>query len=287
MPAFTEHQIPQGQGNIYARDYAGAEPAFVLLHGFPDNLHIYDELIPYLVAAGRRVVAFDFLGFGASEKPAHATYSFAQQIGDLRAVIGALNLGKIIPVGHDSSGMAAINFALDYPAQVASLCILNCIYAQTSTLRYPEFIELFANRNFKAFTQALMQSPEQFGWVLNFQRTQFARGLTDSQKAQDLIGPIIDHNFRQQPSAAMAFAQLTSQFNDAVAHNTQRLYEVETLDIPAQIIWGQRDPYLHPPLAEHLRAHLKHPDLHYLEAAHWLMLDAPAELAQLMLATRD
>jgi haloalkane dehalogenase len=64
-PSFTEHRIPQGQGNVYARDYAGAAPAFVLMHGFPDNLHIYDDLIPNLVGGGRRVVAFDFLGFGA------------------------------------------------------------------------------------------------------------------------------------------------------------------------------------------------------------------------------
>ncbi|WP_426615916.1 alpha/beta fold hydrolase [Bradyrhizobium sp. McL0616] len=62
-PAFTEHRIRREQGAIYARDYDGTGPAFVLMHGFPDNLHIYDDLIPYLTAAGRRVVAFDFLGF--------------------------------------------------------------------------------------------------------------------------------------------------------------------------------------------------------------------------------
>ena|ERR1700681_2155398 len=80
---FSEHHIPRGEGRVYARDYAGAGPAFVLMHGFPDNLHIWDDLIPYLVASGRRVVTFDFLGFGASDKPSGATYSFKQQLGDL------------------------------------------------------------------------------------------------------------------------------------------------------------------------------------------------------------
>jgi haloalkane dehalogenase len=32
----------------------------VLLHGFPDNRHLYDRLVPEL--ARRRVVTFDFLG---------------------------------------------------------------------------------------------------------------------------------------------------------------------------------------------------------------------------------
>ena len=84
-PSFVEHHVPREQGKVYARDYQGAGPAFVLMHGFPDNLHIYDELIPSLVAARRRVVTFDFLGFGASDKPSGATYSFKQQLGDLEA----------------------------------------------------------------------------------------------------------------------------------------------------------------------------------------------------------
>jgi len=86
---FSEHHIPRGEGRVYARDYAGAGPAFVLMHGFPDNLHIWDDLIPYLVASGRRFVTFDFLGFGASDKPSGATYSFKQQLGDLEAVVEA------------------------------------------------------------------------------------------------------------------------------------------------------------------------------------------------------
>ncbi|TIV94154.1 MAG: alpha/beta hydrolase, partial [Mesorhizobium sp.] len=49
---FSEHRIPRGEGSLYARDYAGAGPAFVLMHGFPDNLHIWDDLVPHLVTSG-------------------------------------------------------------------------------------------------------------------------------------------------------------------------------------------------------------------------------------------
>src|SRR3954462_6930380 len=102
---FAETFIPCEKGRIYTRDYAGVGPAFVLMHGFPDNLHIWDDLIPHLVASGRRVVTFDFLGFGASDKPAGTVYSFKQQLGDLEAVVEGLGLGTIVPVAHDSSGM--------------------------------------------------------------------------------------------------------------------------------------------------------------------------------------
>jgi hypothetical protein len=63
LPAFTEHRVQHAGGSLYVRDFPGSEPAFVLLHGFPDNSHIYDDLIPHLAAAGRRTIAFDFLGF--------------------------------------------------------------------------------------------------------------------------------------------------------------------------------------------------------------------------------
>src|SRR5271170_8267799 len=125
---FSERRISRGDGRLYAQDYPGAGPAFVLMHGFPDNLHIYDELIPHLTASGRRVVTFDFLGFGASDKPSGAAYSFKQQMGDLEAVVEGLGLEKIVPVAHDSSGIASINYTLAHPEGVDSVIMLNSAY---------------------------------------------------------------------------------------------------------------------------------------------------------------
>ena len=284
-PPFSEHRVPRGQGSIYARDYKGAGPAFVLMHGFPDNLHIYDDLVPYLVAGGRRVVGFDFLGFGASEKPSGATYSFKQQLGDLEAIVEALGLDKIVPVAHDASGPAAVNFAIEHPDRVQSVCILNSLYAEAPTLKFPEFIELFATTNLKALTRAILQSPEQFAWVLNFQRTQFQTALPDNQKAyyDSFLGPIIDNNFMVKPSSGPAFAELTAELFEEVARNTTRLPKMEALDIPFKLIWGTTDPYLNTGVAEDFQSHLQRPSLHVLPAGHWVQIDAPEQVARLML----
>jgi pimeloyl-ACP methyl ester carboxylesterase len=75
-PVFTEHRVHHADVSLYIRDFPGSGPAFVLLHGFPDNSHIYDDLVPHLAAADRRTIAFDFLGFGASVKSEGALYSF-------------------------------------------------------------------------------------------------------------------------------------------------------------------------------------------------------------------
>ena len=86
-PSFVERHVPRETGKVVARDSIGDGPDFGLMHGFPDNLHIYDELIPYLDVGRRRVVTFDFPGFGASDKHSGATYSFKQQLGDMEAVV--------------------------------------------------------------------------------------------------------------------------------------------------------------------------------------------------------
>jgi pimeloyl-ACP methyl ester carboxylesterase len=93
-PRSTEHHIPRDGYKLFAQEYEGSGPTLVLLHGFPDNRHICDRLIPSHVVAGRRVVAFDFLGFGDSDKPAIYKYSLEQQTADIRAVRPQLWIGK-------------------------------------------------------------------------------------------------------------------------------------------------------------------------------------------------
>ncbi|MCB8877939.1 alpha/beta fold hydrolase [Acidisoma silvae] len=286
LPPFIEHRVERGPGALCVRDFPGNGPAFVVLHGFPDNSHIYDDLIPHLAAAGRRAVAIDFLGFGASDKPEGARYSFDQQLGDLEAVVEALNLDKIIPVGHDAGGPAAVNFALRYPEQTAAVCLMNAFYGDAPGLRVPEFIELFSNKSLQALTQHFLASPQQFAWLLGFQRDQMQIGLSEAQKARytDFLGPIIDNNFRQRPGAGPAFAQMTYQLTDEVSANTARLLEYRRSDVPLLLIWGRHDPYLHVSVAEYMRANAGHASLHVLDAGHWPQIDAAADVARILLA---
>jgi haloalkane dehalogenase len=282
---FIENHVPHGRGRIYARDYAGTGPAFVMMHGFPDKLRIYDDLVPLLVNAGRRVVTFDFLGFGQSDKPAGASYSFQQQLGDLKAVVDNLGLGKIVPVVHDSSGAAGINFAIDYPENTASLVILNAGFSNAPTVKWPELIELFASPNLTALAEAVIQSPEHFGWIVNFQREQFKNSLADKHKARydTFLGQIIDSNFRTD-GAGPAFAQMTAQFFAELDRNTARLPMMEALDIPTRIFWGENDPYINVGVAKDFQSHLKQASLRLIPAGHWLQIDEPALVAEAMLS---
>jgi haloalkane dehalogenase len=284
--AFVEHRVPRDQGGVYARDYAGAGPAFVLMHGFPDNLAIYDPLVPHLVAAGRRVVTFDFLGFGQSDKIAGAQYSFAQQLGDLEALVAALGLDAVVPVVHDSSGPAGINFTLAHPERVSSLCILNSAYDDAVAIRWPEIVALFATESLTALSAAIAQDPAQFGWLLGWQQKQFRDSLAASQQSRftTVTGPLIADNFIKQPSSGPAFVQLASEFFAELARNTARLPEVETLDVPVKVIWGEYDPYITADVGRDRASHFKNVSLRILPAGHWLQMDEPALVARELLS---
>ena len=142
---FTEHWVQRGPYSIYVREYSGTEPAVVLMHGFPDNLHLYDRLVPHL--CGRHLILFDFLGWGRSDKPSPEdyAYTFDNQKGELDEVIAQRGLSRPVLVGHDASGPAAINWALDHRDEIGGLVLLNTFYHLTPSLSAPEAIAIFAD----------------------------------------------------------------------------------------------------------------------------------------------
>src|SRR5258708_26425697 len=110
---YSEHLVSHQGSNIYVRHYAGTGPAFVMMHGFPDNLHIYDRLLPAL--PDRQVITFDFLGWGASDKPKDYPYTSKQQEGELQAGLAAPHIYQIIPMAHHASYPLALNRAPEHP----------------------------------------------------------------------------------------------------------------------------------------------------------------------------
>ena len=275
--AYREHQVSHQGSNIYVRHYEGTGPAFILMHGFPDNLHIYDRLIPAL--PGRQIIAFDFLGWGASDKPTDHVYTSKQQEGELHAVLDALQIDQVIPVAHDASGPAAINWALDHQERVSSLVLLNTYYGQAPTLRFPEYINLFADPAYANLTKAIAQDQTVAQWLLTWQGRQF-----DEQVMQSLL-PIIGPQFLGTPSTFPAFIGLTRDLHATLQATTQRVPELKAFARPVRIIFGAEDPYLNTGVARSLHEALPTSDLTLLpKKGHWPQLEGAPEVARLLLS---
>jgi pimeloyl-ACP methyl ester carboxylesterase len=284
---FKERFFTRKDGHrLYAREWAGSGPTMILLHGFPDNLHIYDELAPLLAAGGRHVVAFDFLGFGASDKPAGFAYNFDEQVADLSTVVAALGTAPVTPVVHDAGGPAGINFALSNPARIASLGILNTFYANAPTLRFPELIQLNADPDLKALAGAILADPEKLKWLLTFQNQHFEINASPTLKHRfdTILQPIINANFAAKPGAGPAFVAMTGDARANVAANGSRLGELRRFGPKVSLVWGMGDPYLNKGVAEDLASHCLHARIFPMDAGHWPQIDYPDQVAKLLLA---
>ncbi len=90
------HRVPRDGHMLYVEEFGPARtasgPPMLLMHGFPDSTHLYDRLAP-LLAAERRVIAFDFLGWGNSDTPDEHVYDVASLRRDLRCGHWPFRLG--------------------------------------------------------------------------------------------------------------------------------------------------------------------------------------------------
>jgi pimeloyl-ACP methyl ester carboxylesterase len=280
MTPFATVSVERGTHKIHAREQAGDGPAVVLMHGFPDNHHLYDRLVPLL--AGRHVVVFDFLGWGESDKPAEHRYTFENQKGDLDAVVDGLGLDRVLLVPHDASGPAAFNWALDHPDRIAAVVALNTFYGEIaeSPLNPPEAIRLFSDPNFTRLTAHFAASPDEFRWLYDFQVGGF---IQDADVRREFV-PLLFRQFEVLPSSIGPFLQLNADLIPAVLAATERAGELRTFPAPVRVAFGERDSYLSPAYGERLAGLCAHGEATPIAgAAHFPQLDAPAEVARSIL----
>jgi haloalkane dehalogenase len=271
--SFIERHVRFEGAQLYVRDYPGKGPALVLMHGFPDNLHLYDRLIPYL--RGRRVVAFDFLGWGRSDKPRGHTYTFAEQERELNAVVKQLRLGSVVPVAHDASGPAAINWALAHEESVASLVLLNTFYSAMPTTNPPEAIRIYSNPVFRDLAEAIAANPRINRWLFEWQVGRF---ITNRAVRKRMVKAL----WRDFVTSVPAFVSLNRDLIPAVTANTARESDLRAFDRPVEIVFGARDPYLNPGIARRFHELLPTSELSLLPARHYVQVDVPARVARIL-----
>jgi pimeloyl-ACP methyl ester carboxylesterase len=255
----------------------------MLMHGFPDNLHLYDALIPHLTAAGRRVITFDFLGWGRSDKPDVHRYDHHSLTDDLDAVISHFGLNSVVLVAHDASGPPAIDWALDHPDAVAGLVLLNTYYHAMPSLRAPEAIFGFSRP---------LGVGKVFQWLME-------RGDLYKRLYQYQVG-----HFMRDPSARAHFVPLLYRQMDGKAANTtrkafyglnddlvwtnidriRRVPELRDFNRPVSIIFGAGDQYLNEGVARAFHALFPNSELRLLpEGRHFVQIDEPGQVAQAIL----
>ena len=276
---YKTHYINRKGMKIHVREFGerNDKPSIVLMHGFPDSMHLHDRLVPELMK-DEHIITFDFIGWGDSDKPSNHTYNFTSLMDDLDAVVAHFGLNKIILVAHDASGPTGINWSLENQGKVAGLVVLNSFYSQMDTLKPPEEIAIFSTPGIKRWFSVQATSASD-ALLISRYNTQIAKFLS----TESLIEPtqkILSHQFL---NIRTAFYGLNRYLQDEVTANTAKVELLKSFKPPVRIVFGNDDPYLNSGVAKELHRLYGDSELFLIkDAGHFVQIDKPKQVARLI-----
>ena len=279
----NERRVDTPHGRVFVRDIPGEDPQIVLMHGFPDDHRIYDKLLPLL--SPRRAVAFDWLGYGRSDRPNAVGFSLDEHGSVLAAVLDELGISRAVLVGHDASGPDAVAFAIAHPQRVAHLVLLNTMFGHQPALHLPEMIRLLADPALTPLADAMINDEGQRLWLLQHTADQWGLDAVDPDSLA--IQSILPQFFgdADQPDALTAIRGWTAGLFDALGQQDALIDSgaLGHLEVPVSIIFGETDRYLNPTLAAEIAGLFKDPSLHLVQnASHWPQWNQPETVAELI-----
>jgi haloalkane dehalogenase len=256
----------------------------LMLHGEPSWSYLYRSMIPIGVAAGRRVIAPDLIGFGRSSKPTRIRdYSYQRHCDWVQRLIEVLDLQSVTLVCQDWGSLIGLRLAAELEERFAGIVLGNGglpIGRANAGLRdLPNVLAFIAWRTYARFTPRLPIS-RVIQWGTG-------RRLDDGEmRAYDAPFPS-----ERYMAGARAFPLLVplSRRNPAVSRNRKAWDVLDHWDKPFLTAFSDGDPITRG--GEHeFQARvpgargLRHESL---EGGHFLQEDSGTELANLAVGLTD
>jgi haloacetate dehalogenase len=214
---------------------AGCGSPVVLLHGWPQTSYMWRHVLP-LLAARHTVVAPDLRGYGRTDAPA-AGYDKRTTAGDVRALVANLGLGPVAVVGHDRGARVAHRWALDHPAEVERLAVLDVVPTR-------EVIRRFDARLAHGFwhwlfhmqpdlPEALVSGREAvyLGWF--FERWAWRREAVDPEAVAEYV-----RAFTRPGRLRAGFEDYRATLTDDLPADEESFAAGRRLEMPVLALWG-------------------------------------------------
>jgi pimeloyl-ACP methyl ester carboxylesterase len=251
----------------------GAGPPMTLLHGFPSSSHDWAKVAPTL-AERHSLLLPDFLGFGASEKPADHDYSLTEQADLVEALWARDGIGSTVLVAHDYA-VSVTQELLARRAEGALEVDLVAVHLLNGGL-YPDVHR-------PQPMQTALLDPEQ--------GPKIGPRLTEELFVMALE-PTFGEAHDAAADSAAVWQALSRDDGQLIAHrlirymvdrrtNEERwVTALETTDVPLAFVWGMLDPISGAQMAERIRERLpRAPFLALDDVGHWPPLEAPERVA--------
>jgi pimeloyl-ACP methyl ester carboxylesterase len=116
-----QRRIDVGAIALAVTEFEAAGPPLLLIHGIGSRGVSWWPVIDALAERFRPIVV-DLRGHGNSEKPERG-YLLPDYAGDLSALIEALELSRVLVMGHSLGALAALTWATEHPAAAAAIVV--------------------------------------------------------------------------------------------------------------------------------------------------------------------
>lgn len=251
-----EHTTEVAGAPVYYRSAPwGGAPA-LYLHGIPTSS---DDWTSFLEQSGG--LAPDLPGFGRSSKAGNLAYTIDAHADFLERFLADLNVDRVRLVAHDWGAGGGLVFAQRHPDRIERLVLCNALplldgfgwHALARALRRPIVGELVMGSTSRRLLARTLR-----------------RGCAEPGAWSDTRTEATWEQFDQGTQRAI-LRLLRSADEQRLAAAGARL---DSIDAPALVIWGERDPWLDPAFADAYSNRLPHARLERIHGAgHWPWLD--------------
>ena len=122
VPGFRSGEVRIGETWMHYLD-AGSGPPVLFVHGNPTSSFLWRDVLVRLTGQGRRLIAVDLIGMGASGK-LDLDYRLADHIRFLDLFVEALDLRDLTLVGHDWGVALSLNQLWRHPGRVRAIAVM-------------------------------------------------------------------------------------------------------------------------------------------------------------------
>lgn len=209
------HYVEKGKGDNH----------LIFLHGFGANTFTWRQQIDSLAQKGYHVWAFDFLGFGFSDKPLEISYDLDLYQNQTLAFMDAMGIEKGHIAANSMGGAVAIATASFAPERVASLFLIDPL-AESVDLPLSYSIGKKLGRLMLPF----------------FSRNHVHRVLKEVYyDPHKITEEQIDAYWLplRMEGGREVFIKVLKTFDPEILH-----FSYESIEVPVLLLWGENDPWI-------------------------------------------
>jgi pimeloyl-ACP methyl ester carboxylesterase len=255
--------------DIFCRT-AGSGPWLTLLHGFPTSSWDWAKVATRLETRFR-LLCFDFLGFGDSDKPRRHRYSIVEQADLTESLWRHLGVDETTLVGHDYGATVVQELLarnLSAPRVTGAVLLNAAVYVRLAR---------------PLLTQRVLAAP-----VVG---SLFGRAITERMFARSLasvlgrpLGPAELHEhwkvISRRGGTTRVASRLVRYMAERKLHAGRWESALEREDVSLRFVWGMADPRSGAHVADEIRRRIAGADLVPLEGVgHYPQLEAPEAVA--------